>query len=73
MFTLLNNNKKMFPDLNKLLAKQERLYYQNQCNANSIHLTYDYSQSFHLPYFIKQSGSFYFKVGLVVGKVKLTI
>ncbi len=48
-------------------AENERKYYIEQTKDLSVrHFTFDFAQSVHLPYFIRQPGSYYFKIGLVV-------
>jgi len=51
----------------KSKAKVEREFYVKQCrNPFMRHCTFDFAQSVHLPYFVMQPGSFYYKVGRVV-------
>ena len=41
--------------IHKELAKQERLHYRNQCQSTTEpHITIDFAQSFHIPYFTRQ-------------------
>jgi len=47
-------------------AKLEREYYKEQCGGEVPHFTFDFAQSIHLPFFLRQPGSYYFKIGLVV-------
>ena len=54
-------------DVHRALARKERAYYSQQCHDTTItHITFDYAQSVHVPFFLRQPGSYYFKVGLVV-------
>jgi hypothetical protein len=61
-------------------AKKEREFYYNQCKMSqntyrlnmlgvsntvgSIHMTFDFAQSVHIPFFLRQPGSYYFKIGM---------
>jgi len=48
-------------------AKQEREHYLSQLEDPSVpHYTFDFAQSVHLPFLLRQPGSFFFKKGLRV-------
>lgn len=47
------------------LAQREREFYSKKCEEAPLHLTFDFAQSVHIPYFLRQLGWYFFKIGVV--------
>jgi len=51
----------------RALARQERENYLSQFSDTEVpHYTFDFAQSIHLPFLLRQPGSYYFRKGLLV-------